>query len=262
MAKYYNLMIIPDGVESPFGVKMRSWLFKSLIATVAVVIVGLILFFSFYGKVVVRAAQANRLEQENEELKRYKYKVGLLEEKMKESREIVNRISTLAGVEVRIPELPPDSVLFADLENAKPAVLNRPVSVGVNVPAGLPLQGYMTRGFSDDSTDYHSGVDIAAEVGTSVLATAAGKVVFTGEDSVYGLTVVIEHEGGISTMYGHNSELLVEEGKEVLVGGRIALSGNTGRSTAPHLHYEIREDNKPVNPLKYINANEGSNEQK
>ena len=260
MAKYYNLMIVPDGVENPFGIKMRSWLFKGLIALCVVVIVGLILFFSFYGKIVVRAAQANRLEQENEELKRYKYKVSLLEEKMRESREIVNRISSLAGVEVRMPELPPDSVLFASLENAKPAMLDRPVGAGINLPAGLPLQGYMTRGFSDDSTDYHPGVDIAAEVGTSVLATAAGKVIYAGEDSVYGLTVIIEHDSGLSTVYGHNSELLVEKGKEVLVGGRIALSGNTGRSTAPHLHYEIRENNKPVNPIKYISANEGSNE--
>ncbi|UCD93616.1 MAG: M23 family metallopeptidase [Candidatus Zixiibacteriota bacterium] len=260
MAKYYNLMIVPDGVENPFGIKMRSWLFKTLIALIVVVFVGLLLFFSFYGKIVVRATQANRLEQENEELKRYKYKVGLLEEKMKESREIVNRISTLAGVEVRMPELPPDSILFAGLENARPAMLNRPISAGVNVPAGLPLQGYMTRGFSDDTTDYHPGVDIAAEVGTSVLATAAGKVIFAGEDSVYGQTIIIEHDSSLSTLYGHNNELLVEEGKDVLVGGRIALSGNTGKSTAPHLHYEIRENNKPVNPLKYISANEGSNE--
>ena len=81
-------------------------------------------------------------------------------------------------------------------------------------------------------------------------------------DSVYGLMVIIEHENNISTLYGHNKEILVEIGREVLVGSRIALLGNTGRSTAPHLHYEIRENDKPVNPIKYISGYEILNKQK
>ena len=71
--------------------------------------------------------------------------------------------------------------------------------------------------------------------------------------------VILSHDDGVATLYGHNSELLVEEGKEILVGGRIALSGNSGVSSAPHLHYEIRENNVPVNPLKYISEYEESN---
>ncbi len=258
--KYYSLMIVPDGVESPFGIKLKSWVFKTLIAIVVLMVVGLILFFSFYGKIVVRAAQADQLERENEELKRYKYKVSLLEQRMKETRTIVNRISQLAGVNLEIPEIPPDSVIFASLEQPKKAIINRSPGISVGRPDGLPLQGFMTRGFEDDSSRFHPGVDIASPVGTPVLATAQGTVKFAGEDSVYGLMIVLEHDNGISTVYGHNSELLVEEGAEVLVGGRIALSGNTGKSSAPHLHYEIRENNNPVNPLKYISEYEETNE--
>jgi len=262
MAKYYSLMVIPDGVENPFEIRIKAWLFKALVVCTALLLLGLIIFFSFYGKILTRALLADKLENENEALKRYEYKVSLLEERMRETREIVNRISMLAGVDIEIPELPPDSVLFASLENSRPAILTRSVGASSDIPQGLPLQGYMSRGFADDVANYHPGIDIAVEEGTPVLATASGKVVVAGSDSTYGLTVILEHDGGISTLYGHNSELLVEEGGEVLVGGRLALSGNTGKSSAPHLHYEIRENNKPVNPLKYISENEESNEQK
>jgi murein DD-endopeptidase MepM/ murein hydrolase activator NlpD len=258
--KYYSLMIVPEGAESPFGIRMKAWQFKTAIALVALIIIGLILFFSFYGKIVVRAALADRLEEENEALKRYKYKVSLLEQKMIETREVVSRISMLAGVDLDLPEIPPDSIIFAELENPKTGIMPRPPGAIETRPKGLPMQGFMTRGFMDDPDNYHPGIDIAAAVGTPVLATATGIVTFAGNDSTYGLTVILEHEDSITTLYGHNSELLVEEGKEVLVGGRIALSGNTGKSTAPHLHYEIRENNKPVNPLKYIGSHEGSNE--
>ncbi|PKK83974.1 MAG: hypothetical protein CVT49_05990 [candidate division Zixibacteria bacterium HGW-Zixibacteria-1] len=262
MGKYYNLMIVPDGVENPFGIRVRAWLFKTGIAIAALLMVGLILFFAFYGKIVVRAALAGRLEEENESLKRYKYKVSLLEERMSEAREVVSRISKLAGVDIQLAEIPPDSIIFAEIDNPRPAVMTRSVLSGFGRPEGLPLQGYMTRGFKDGQEDYHPGVDIAVAEGTAVLATASGKVTFAGEDSTYGLMVVIEHDDGISTLYGHNSELLVEAGQDVLVGGRIALSGNTGKSTAPHLHYEIRENDIPVNPLIYISEHEGTNEQK
>ena len=262
MGKYYNLMIVPDGVESPFGIRIKAWLFKTLIVAAAVMCVGLILFFAFYGKILMRASLAGQLEEENESLKRYKYKVGLLEERMSEARTVVDRISKLAGVEIELTEIPPDSVILAELENNTPAVMTRSVVAELGRPEGLPLQGYMTRGFIDDGETYHPGIDIAVAEGTPVLATASGKVIFAGVDSTYGQTVILEHDNGIATLYGHNSELLVEEGKEVLVGGRIAMSGNTGKSTAPHLHYEIRENNEPVNPLKYNSEYEGINEQK
>jgi murein DD-endopeptidase MepM/ murein hydrolase activator NlpD len=256
--KYYSLMIVPDGTENPVGIRIRAWLLKTLVVLVALFIVGLIVFFSFYSKIISLAATAESLKKENEALKRYEYKVTLLAEKMKEAREVVTRISQLAGVDFEFPELPPDSVIFAELDNPKPAIMTRFASANSRRPQGLPLQGYMTRGFSDDSSDFHPGVDIAAAIGTPVLATAAGKVVYTDNDSIYGLIVAIEHDSGVSTLYGHNSELLVREGDEVLAGSRIALSGNTGKSTAPHLHYEIREDNLPVNPLKYIGEYEES----
>ena len=255
-SKYYSILIVPDGVESSMGIKMRAWVFKALVTMFALLMVGLIIFFSFYGKILVRASKASELMQENEELKRYKYKLGLLEENMKETRKLVTRISGLAGVDFKIPELPPDSVIFAEMVKTKPAVLERSSNINVNTPEGLPVDGFITRGFSIEGEDYHPGVDIAGEIGTPILATGAGMVSFVGEDSVYGNMVIIDHENGLSTIYGHNSEILVELGQEVLLGSRIALMGSSGKSTAPHLHYELRKEEKPVNPLKYMSEYE------
>ncbi len=209
----------------------------------------------------MRASQATQLQSENESLKRYKYKLSLLEENMKEARKVVTRISDLAGVDFEIPELPPDSILFAEMGNTKPAVVQKSFPINETLPEGFPVEGYITRGFSDNPEDYHPGIDIAGEIGTPILSTAAGMVTQVESDPVYGLMVVIEHENNISTLYGHNSEILVEIGQEVLVGSRIALLGSTGKSTAPHLHYEVRENGKPVNPIKYITGYEILNKQ-
>ncbi len=257
--KYYSLMIVPDGVENPIGIKMRGWLLKAIVAVIVLIAVGIILFISFYGKIITRAALADKLEKENEALKMYKYKLTLLEGKMKETREIVDRITDLAGVDIEFPEIPNDSTIFAQYQNLDQATMERPASAPNTIPNGLPLQGFMTRGFKDDSTDFHPGIDIAVAEDTPVLATANGTVIFAGEDSTYGQTVILEHEDGFTTLYGHNDKLLVEKGDKVLVGGRIALSGNTGKSSAPHLHYEIRENNIPVNPLGYIGDDEDYN---
>lgn len=109
-----------------------------------------------------------------------------------------------------------------------------------------PVNGVLTSGvgwrldpFGTGKLFYHRGVDIAVPVGTPVLATRNGKVVFAGERGGYGWAVILEHHDGDRTLYGHNSRLKVKEGETVEAGTVVALSGNTGRSTAPHVHYEL-----------------------
>jgi murein DD-endopeptidase MepM/ murein hydrolase activator NlpD len=99
---------------------------------------------------------------------------------------------------------------------------------------------------------YHSGVDIAAPKGTPIVATDNGVVIFSGYKGGYGKTVMIDHGLGYSSVYGHTSVLLVTNGQEVTQGQRIALVGSTGLSTGPHLHFEIRKNGIPQNPLKYL----------
>ena len=100
----------------------------------------------------------------------------------------------------------------------------------------------------------HNGTDFAAPHGTDIFATADGVVTFAGWNSGYGNYVEIQHEFGIETRYGHMSRIRVKKGQRVSRGQQIGDMGSTGRSTGTHLHYEVRVNGKPVNPMNYIEA--------
>lgn len=111
--------------------------------------------------------------------------------------------------------------------------------------------GYRKDPFTRRRAD-HEGLDLAADRGTGVKASASGKVIFAGRNGGYGLSLIIDHGKGLNTRYGHCSKLLVEEGQVVKKGDIIAKVGSTGRSTGPHLHFEILLYGTPVDPLLYL----------
>ncbi|WP_187477552.1 M23 family metallopeptidase [Amniculibacterium sp. G2-70] len=100
---------------------------------------------------------------------------------------------------------------------------------------------------------FHKGMDFAVPFGSDVKCTAAGKVVFSGTKGGYGKCVIVSHGNGLATLYGHLSELLVQTNDEVEVGTVVAKSGNSGRSTGPHLHYEVHKNGTPINPKLFLN---------
>ena len=104
-----------------------------------------------------------------------------------------------------------------------------------------------------DQMQFHKGLDIAVAYGSPVKCAASGKVIFAGVKGGYGNCVIVEHGNGLATLYGHLSEILVEANDRVSVGQTIAKSGNTGRSTGPHLHYEVHKNNQPINPKLFLN---------
>lgn len=112
--------------------------------------------------------------------------------------------------------------------------------------------GYLTSGFGPRWGTTHKGIDWGVPVGTSVKASSAGVVVRAGWFSGYGICVDIQHPNGTMTRYGHLSKALVSVGQTVSQNQQVALSGNTGQSTGPHLHFEIRINGTPVNPLSYL----------
>jgi len=115
-----------------------------------------------------------------------------------------------------------------------------------------PLSGVVSSPFGMRDGRPHEGIDIAVEEGTPVRVSAGGRIIFAGPRGTYGLAVIVDHGGGMRTLYAHCSRLLVTEGKNVDAGDIIALSGNTGRSTGPHLHLEVLKNGVPLDPLPYL----------
>lgn len=129
------------------------------------------------------------------------------------------------------------------------------------MPSGWPvangfissLFGFRTDPFTGRGT-FHEGVDFAGAEGSGVVAVGAGVVSFAGERSGYGVLVEVNHGNGYITRYGHNEAVLVKAGDTVFKGQRISLMGSTGRSTGPHVHFEVLLNGSPVNPSQYIEA--------
>jgi murein DD-endopeptidase MepM/ murein hydrolase activator NlpD len=127
-----------------------------------------------------------------------------------------------------------------------------------HTPSVWPVHGWVTSGFGFRTnpftglTQMHEGLDIANRIGTPVIAPADGIVSDTGKDSTYGNVVVISHGFGINSRFNHLSKILVRPGQRVKRGDKIAEVGTTGKSTGPHLHYEVRVNGIPVNPGRYI----------
>lgn len=115
-----------------------------------------------------------------------------------------------------------------------------------------PTEGVISSHFGRRWGRDHEGLDIAADMGTPIVAILDGKVTFSGRKGTYGKTVILDHGGDLTTLYAHASRLLVVEGDEVKKGETIARVGNTGRSTGPHLHFEVRHKEEPRNPYQYL----------
>ncbi len=164
------------------------------------------------------------------------------------------------------PRLPLDTKLAASAIERKTRELEGNLRVYETIlrarrmmPSLWPVEGNLTDGFGGrrdpfggSTAEFHAGQDIAAMWGTPVVAAASGKVSFAGWQNGYGQVVIIDHGEGLATRYGHLSETDVQSGEMIERGATVGRVGSTGRSTGPHLHYEVRINDKAVNPLQYL----------
>lgn len=151
-----------------------------------------------------------------------------------------------------------ETKLYAEFNN----YLDRLVNTIAYTPMGYPRLSSFTSFFGSRGNpfdfgghEFHPGIDFSGHKGDPVKCTASGRVVFAGRAGGYGNCVKIRHNNNIETWYGHLSKINVKEGERVTVGELIGKVGSTGRSTGPHLHYEIRKNGKPVNPKQYLSLN-------
>ena len=132
-------------------------------------------------------------------------------------------------------------------------------SLFASTPSVWPVRGWVTSRFGSRISPFsgiqklHEGIDIAAQTGTPVVASADGVVIKAAFETGYGNMVEISHGYGIKTIYAHNSRINVKAGQRIRRGDVVAYAGDSGSSTGPHLHYEVRLNNLPVNPAKYLN---------
>lgn len=130
---------------------------------------------------------------------------------------------------------------------------NPPPKIGSGKFKWPTSRGSVTSPFGKRWGRTHEGIDIGLPIGSQIKASDGGKVTFSGYRNGYGLCVIVNHGGGYSTLYGHCSKLLVKAGQSVFQGQAIAKSGNSGRSTGPHLHFEVQKNGNPQNPTKFLN---------
>ena len=269
MSRKLTLMLIPEGSERVFSRSVSSTVFKLLIVLISVWVIFLIGVTILYSRLSVQALKSASLQRDNQRLQQYYARMVDIENSFKKNQELTARLAEMAGV--KLDDLNGRSK--TNLDSMKNANSGSVDSDGTNdssmarpnltpeqlrqqrIPSGRPLYGWVTKSFQSDDNNNgakHPGIDFAVKEGTNVSATAAGVVISADWDDNLGNLVVIDHENGYITMYGHNQKLLVKKGDRVLKGDIIALSGNTGHSTAPHLHYEIIKDNKPIDPAPFL----------
>lgn len=237
-----------------------------------------------YTRMLVKTQRFNQLRNEKDALKK---DYTQLEQIAAESQMQAQSLSSLAGEVSSLYGLKPDPV-FQDDDPASASIqqfyalrmtaMNGAASVGINsmsngelqeastrdwmrlaaAPTLWPVQGRITGSFGEridpfsGEGAFHRGIDISSEIGTHVIAPADGVVEYADLMNGYGRTVMVDHGNGISTLYGHLSGFAISPGQLVHRGDTLGYVGQSGRSTGPHLHYEVRIFNTPVNPYKYL----------
>ncbi len=132
-------------------------------------------------------------------------------------------------------------------------------------PTQWPANGRVTSPFGPrlspftGKNEFHKGMDISAPIGTPINAPSNGVVIYAGTDPEYGATIIIRHKRGITTSYGHLDKILVEQGEDVTRGKLIGFVGNSGKSTGPHLHYEVVYAGLPINPMYFFKESKAEN---
>ncbi len=288
MAKQFSILLFADENSQPARLRLPVWLvwcaFCAFLAGS-----GLFAFLGYsYFTHSVDQQELTRLRAEQtsdrQELQRLISHLEDLRTELQTLQQAEARVRQLAsigtdpkGLPVAMGGLPePDSIgdlddiqrqinqLQVELELRRQSqeevrnLLNDKVSLSRATPRGWPTRGWITSYFGKRTSPFsgrrvmHEGLDIAANTGTPVFATADGVVARVSYSPSYGKSVVIDHGYGYRTIFGHNSKILVKAGDRIRRGDRVALVGNTGRSTGPHLHYELRLNGVPIDPRKTL----------
>lgn len=262
-------MFIPEGKEKTFSIHVYRSIVYSFVFFIIIFFIGSLCLLLKSGEIATKLQLVYALRNENKKLIEENKKLNFVRDKIEKIETLgvyLQKMATIAGDPVKLKEQSSNFLTRPGEEpnsknegpeEAKDFKQKSEVSQGflAAIPNIEPTEGWLTRKFvaqQNDTEQVHSGVDFAATSGTLIRSTARGVIDDVYKDTYFGLTVVIKHGYGFVTRYGHCLQVLVAKGDHVERGQTIALVGNTGRSSAPHLHYEVIKDGKNVDPLEYI----------
>jgi murein DD-endopeptidase MepM/ murein hydrolase activator NlpD len=283
--EFYTLIVVPHAKarfrKFQVPIKLTKWLLGVSGTGALTLAVVMVHFARLAGEVYTLRAQNHVLTTKNQE---YEQSAVRLQAKISNLQNVVTKLGVMAGLEQVLPDpkvggvggLPSQETVAPSVDPA--ALRNMDVHVSKlterseqleafykdqrallsSTPSVWPVRGYLSASFGNRTDpftgqpDFHPGIDISTPVGTKVQAPADGVVVACGDKGGYGNAIVIDHKYGIVTRYGHLAAFNVRPGQKVKRGDVIGFVGNTGKSTAPHLHYEVWVRDQAQNPIHFI----------
>ncbi len=288
MAGRFSVIVVPEGNSKVRRLRIHSGVIRAVLCLFSVC-VGLFAYLTYsYFNAAVDQEELQRLRiattEQHQTLQHLVADLADVHLQMESLAETEARVRQLANLDATPKEIPvaigglaepePEGVvddiqqqinrLQVEIELRRQSqedvrnLLNDQVSLSRATPKGWPTKGWLTSYFGMRKSPFtgkrvmHEGLDIAANVGTPVVATADGVVARVKYSPGYGKMVIIDHGYGYRTVFGHNSKILVKAGQHIKRGDVIAKVGNTGRSTGPHLHYELRLNGVPIDPRKTL----------
>jgi murein DD-endopeptidase MepM/ murein hydrolase activator NlpD len=286
----YTFIVVPHAKARmrrfQVSVKLLKWT-AGIALTFGVALTGVLVH---YASVSVEVYDQRRVKAENQNLRaknqEYEQHVGQLQNRVQYLQNMVTKLGVMAGLEQSLPQQQPpvggvggvpgaesvapslevgslqameQNLTTLTMRSAKLEEFYRSQSVRLSsTPSIWPVRGYLSSGFGNrvdpftGSRDFHPGIDISTPEGTKVAVPADGVVVSCGQKGAYGNAIIVDHGFGIITRYGHLAAFNVRPGQRVKRGEVLGFVGSTGRSTSPHLHYEVWVNDQNQNPIHFI----------
>jgi murein DD-endopeptidase MepM/ murein hydrolase activator NlpD len=286
--EFYTLIVVPHAKarfrQIRVPVRLAKWTL-TLVGVVGFTVVGVMVHAA---RITMEIHDLRRLRTENSELltktRTYEENAGKLQAKVLQLQTMVTKLGVMAGLEHSLPEAGSAGVGGATgMESQAPVLAPRALAaideslttltrrsaqleefyrdqtlVLASTPSIWPVRGYLSAGFGNrkdpftGQRDFHAGIDISTPIGTRIFAPADGVVLSASVQGAYGNSIMMDHGFGVVTRYGHLDAYAIRPGQRVRRGDLIGFVGNTGRSTGPHLHYEVWVRDQAQNPIHFI----------
>ena len=257
--KKVRVHLAPDTGEESLDWDVPFIYFRLLIAFVVVGLLAMLFLIFSSGSLLIEKQEKRVLERRLGDLTQRVARVHSLETQLEETTLVLLKIQEMLEMQPQLSDsLLEGLVASRRVRGDVAGLLEGRISLAGQQllsasPGAWPVRGWVTREFDGTrGADYHPGLDIAAGVDTPIRAAGDGVVLVAGWNEEYGNFVLLEHGFGITSLYAHNNSLAVRKEDRVRTGDVIAFLGTSGRSSGPHLHYEVRRNGIPVNPKNYL----------